>query len=109
MTAYPSTFVGIVAPATTTEQCQGARLRARYAPVLARTGQPTELSNWVRLLDAYRGPTWTVSSFTLVQSRLGEGPHSHAAPRNDERRQCNGSRRTGSCTVLLAAARFAAI
>ena len=38
------------------------------------TGSKTELSNWVRLLDAYRGPTWTVSSFALVHSRLGEGP-----------------------------------
>lgn len=47
----------------------------RFVPhlTLARTGQPGELSNWVRLLDAYRGPTWTVSSFALVSSRLGEG------------------------------------
>ena len=48
----------------------------RFRPHLtvARTGTPVELSNWVRLLDAYRGPTWTVSSFALVHSRLGEGP-----------------------------------
>jgi 2'-5' RNA ligase len=29
---------------------------------------------WVRLLDAYRGPTWTVDRVTLVASYLGEGP-----------------------------------
>jgi 2'-5' RNA ligase len=28
----------------------------------------------VRLLDAYRGPSWTVDGFTLVASYLGEGP-----------------------------------
>jgi 2'-5' RNA ligase len=28
----------------------------------------------VRLLDAYRGPTWTVDRMTLVASYLGEGP-----------------------------------
>ena len=53
----------------------GGRFRPHLT--LARTGAPTELTNWVRLLDAYRGPAWTVSSFALVRSRLGEGPRKH--------------------------------
>ncbi len=53
-------------------EVDGGRFRPHLT--LARTGQPVELSNWVRLLDAYRGPSWTVSSFALVRSRLGEGP-----------------------------------
>lgn len=50
----------------------GARFRPHVT--LARLGVPGEVSNWVRLLDAYRGPTWTVSSVRLVESHLGEGP-----------------------------------
>jgi 2'-5' RNA ligase len=48
----------------------------RFRPHLtvARLGRPQEVTRWVRLLDAYRGPTWTASSITLVQSHLGEGP-----------------------------------
>jgi 2'-5' RNA ligase len=50
----------------------GQRFRAHLT--LARTGRPQEVSNWVRLLDAYEGPTWTVEEFVLVESHLGEGP-----------------------------------
>lgn len=48
----------------------------RFRPHLtvARCGHPTEVSDWVRLLDTYRGPEWTVDSFSLVASYLGEGP-----------------------------------
>src|SRR4051794_5198319 len=48
----------------------------RFRPhvTLARIGQPQEVSSWVRLLDAYRGPSWTVDRLTLVASYLGEGP-----------------------------------
>lgn len=48
----------------------------RFRPhlTLARLGRPAEVSNWVRLLDAYAGPVWTVDRFTLVASHLGEGP-----------------------------------
>lgn len=48
----------------------------RFKPhlTLARLGHPAELTNWVRLLDAYRGPTWTVERIALVESHLGEGP-----------------------------------
>ncbi|QCX28894.1 RNA 2',3'-cyclic phosphodiesterase [Nocardioides jishulii] len=48
----------------------------RFRPHLtvARCGRPTEVSSWVKLLDAYRGPEWTIDAFTLVESHLGEGP-----------------------------------
>jgi 2'-5' RNA ligase len=48
----------------------------RFRPHLtvARLGQPGEVTSWVRLLDAYRGPAWTVDTITLVASYLGEGP-----------------------------------
>ena len=41
---------------------------------VARLGHPTEVSDWVKLLDAYRGPSWTVDHLALVASYLGEGP-----------------------------------
>lgn len=48
----------------------------RFRPhvTVARLGHPDEVSSWVRLLDAYRGPTWTVDTMTLIASYLGEGP-----------------------------------
>jgi len=48
----------------------------RFRPhiTVARLGRPEEVTSWVRLLDAYRGPTWTVDGFALVASYLGEGP-----------------------------------
>lgn len=48
----------------------------RFRPhvTLARLGHPGEVTSWVRLLDAYRGPTWTVDRVTLVASYLGKGP-----------------------------------
>ena len=48
----------------------------RFKPhlTLARLGRPQEVTRWVRLLDGYRGPEWTVDTLTLVQSHLGEGP-----------------------------------
>ncbi|WP_134768080.1 RNA 2',3'-cyclic phosphodiesterase [Nocardioides sp. 1609] len=48
----------------------------RFRPhvTLARLGRPQEVSRWVRLLDAYAGPTWTVDRIGLVASHLGEGP-----------------------------------
>ena len=48
----------------------------RFKPhvTLARLGRPTEVSNWVRLLDTYAGPPWTADRITLVASYLGEGP-----------------------------------
>ncbi len=48
----------------------------RFRPHLtvARLGRPTEVSNWVRLLDTYEGPAWEADRLTLVASYLGEGP-----------------------------------
>jgi 2'-5' RNA ligase len=48
----------------------------RFRPHLtvARVPHPQDVSRWVRLLDGYRGPTWTVERLTLVASHLGEGP-----------------------------------
>ncbi len=48
----------------------------RFRPhvTVARLGRPAEVSRWVRLLDAYAGPTWPVDRIDLVASYLGEGP-----------------------------------
>lgn len=48
----------------------------RFHPhvTLARIGRPAEVSKWIRVFDAYRGPTWTASEITLIESHLGEGP-----------------------------------
>jgi 2'-5' RNA ligase len=48
----------------------------RFRPhvTVARLGHPDEVSSWVRLLESYRGPSWTVDRFTLLASYLGEGP-----------------------------------
>jgi 2'-5' RNA ligase len=51
---------------------EGGRFRAHVT--LARLGRPAELSRWVRLLDAYRGPAWEVTELALIASHLGEGP-----------------------------------
>jgi RNA 2',3'-cyclic 3'-phosphodiesterase len=47
----------------------------RFRPhiTIARLGRPAEVSNWVRLLDAYSGPAWTADRVRLVASHLGEG------------------------------------
>ena len=49
---------------------------ARFHPhvTLARTGRPVEVTRWLRVLGAYRGPTWVAEEITLVVSHLGEGP-----------------------------------
>lgn len=48
----------------------------RFRPhvTLARLGRPQDVTKWVRLLDGYDGPSWTVDSIVLVESHLGEGP-----------------------------------
>ncbi len=53
-------------------EVDGQRFRPHLT--LARCGRPKELSSWVRLLDAYRGPPWQVDEVSLVGSHLGEGP-----------------------------------
>lgn len=48
----------------------------RFHPhlTLARIGRPLDLTKWVRVLDAYRGPAWEAREISLVESHLGEGP-----------------------------------
>jgi 2'-5' RNA ligase len=48
----------------------------RFKPhvTLARMGRPVEATNWVRLLDGYRGPAYDLDEVSLVASHLGEGP-----------------------------------
>lgn len=50
----------------------GQRFRAHLT--LARIRRPVEATNWVRLLDTYRGPEWPLDRITLIESHLGEGP-----------------------------------
>jgi 2'-5' RNA ligase len=50
----------------------GARFKSHVT--VARLKQPQEATAWVRLLDSYRGPAWTVDSVELIASYLGEGP-----------------------------------
>jgi RNA 2',3'-cyclic 3'-phosphodiesterase len=48
----------------------------RFHPhvTLARIGRPVEATRWLRVLDAYRGPTWRAEELALIESHLGEGP-----------------------------------
>lgn len=48
----------------------------RFRPhvTLARMNRAVEATGWVRVLDAYRGPGWTVDEIALLASHLGEGP-----------------------------------
>jgi 2'-5' RNA ligase len=48
----------------------------RFKPhvTLARMGRPVEATDWVRLLDAYRGPSYDLDEISLIASHLGEGP-----------------------------------
>ncbi len=63
--------------------CRAAANRAgipvdgqRFKPhvTVARIGHPTEVSDWVKLLDGYAGPRWPADRIELVASYLGEGP-----------------------------------
>ena len=55
----------------------------RFKPhvTLARQSRPAEVSNWVRLLDGYRGPAYDLDEISLIASHLGEGPRKR--PRYD--------------------------
>ena len=48
----------------------------RFHPhvTLARTRRPIEATRWLRVLDTYDGPRWSVEEVALVASHLGEGP-----------------------------------
>ncbi|MGN6299693.1 MAG: RNA 2',3'-cyclic phosphodiesterase [Angustibacter sp.] len=49
---------------------------ARFHPhvTLARLARPASVVRWVRLLETYAGPLWTVDALHLLASHLGEGP-----------------------------------
>jgi len=57
----------------------GGRFRAHLT--LARSARPFEATRWLRVFDAYRGPTWRAEGITLIESHLGEGPRKR--PRYD--------------------------
>ena len=57
-------------------EVDGQRFRPHLT--LARIGRPVEASRFVRLLDAYAGPSWTVDELALVASFLGQGPRNRA-------------------------------
>jgi 2'-5' RNA ligase len=62
--------------------CRSAALKAgvevpgeRFRPhlTLARSGWPFTATRWLRVLDAYAGPTFTLDRVALIASHLGEG------------------------------------
>ena len=58
--------------ATAGAEVDGARFRPHLT--LARRNRAGRVDDWVRLLDAYRGPVGTLDHVTLIASHLGEGP-----------------------------------
>lgn len=50
----------------------GERFKAHLT--LARIGHPIEATRWLRILEAYRGPSYRIEEIALVASYLGEGP-----------------------------------
>lgn len=53
-------------------EVDGQRFRPHLT--IARTRRPTEVSNWVKLLDTYAGPAWPADRVEVMASHLGEGP-----------------------------------
>lgn len=53
-------------------EVDGQRFRPHLT--LARMRRPTEVSNWVKLLDTYTGPEWAADRVEVIASHLGEGP-----------------------------------
>jgi 2'-5' RNA ligase len=60
-------------------EVDGGRFRPHLT--LARVRRPQDVTNWIRLLDSYAGPPWTVAEFALIESHLGEGPRNR--PRHE--------------------------
>jgi 2'-5' RNA ligase len=60
------------AAAKSGSEVEGARFKPHLT--VARLKHPQDATVWVRLLDGYRGPTWTVDAIHLLESHLGEGP-----------------------------------
>ncbi len=53
-------------------EVDGQRFRPHVT--VARINRAVDTTNWVRLLDAYAGPAFTVDRVSLVASYLGQGP-----------------------------------
>jgi 2'-5' RNA ligase len=51
----------------------GGRFRPHLT--LARSRFPHDVTRWLRVLEAYRGPLWWADQIQLVSSQLGQGPH----------------------------------
>jgi RNA 2',3'-cyclic 3'-phosphodiesterase len=60
-------------------EVDGGRFRPHLT--LARVRRPHDVTKWIRLLEGYAGPEWTVDEFALIESHLGEGPRKR--PRHD--------------------------
>lgn len=58
--------------ATAGVEVDGTRFRPHLT--LARRNRPSDVTSWVRLLEAYAGPAFDVDRVVLVASHLGEGP-----------------------------------
>ncbi len=65
-----------VAVAKSGAEVDGQRFKPHLT--LARISRPFEVTRFVRLLDTYDGPGWTVDRIALVASYLGEGPRNRA-------------------------------
>ncbi len=74
-----------VAAGTTVD---GQRFRPHVT--VARLGRPAEVTRWVRLLDAYQGPTWTVDDDRAGRLPPRRGPTRPAAPRAGRRARPGG-------------------
>ncbi len=72
-------FGARAAASTAGAPVDGQRFRPHLT--IARLGRPENLTRWVRVLDAYRGPAWRLTEVALIASYLGEGPGSR--PRYD--------------------------
>jgi RNA 2',3'-cyclic 3'-phosphodiesterase len=53
-------------------EAEGGRFHPHLT--LARVGRPLDVTKWIRVLEAYRGPTWQAEEISLIESHLGEGP-----------------------------------
>lgn len=74
--------IGARAAATTSGiEVDGARFHPHLT--VARMHRPIEATRWLRVLDAYAGPSWQADELALVESHLGEGPHRR--PRHEVR------------------------
>ena len=71
-------LTALAAHARTACEISGAPVDGqRFVPhlTLARVRRPIEGTRWLRVLDTYRGPTWTVDHVDLVASHLRDGRH----------------------------------